>query len=855
MAMRVLAPILTQSVIEALPRLEQANAIVRSGSYIEVRSPFLANRFAKQLLGPNRRKRDLLFNELDLNGKLSLIDRLKSIGTSKKNWQFLFRKRPKGPLCDLESAVQNSQILSRVAHAQPVMTSNIIHQGLSGKSVEDRKKITGVARMGLVSALNALLFHDRTRQEAILDLGSLAEAEVDNYANNATGTFVSFFYPIQPQASWSFTERIQTLKEIIFNDSYSIQLRSLAINAIESSLHPLASRWMAESSGTAVPLDPPFRGYTTDTLDYVEDLVIVLEAAMKSAAQPLRHRASVILPTANAESSFLALKLPNPASRLERIARRFEALTRCDTDRETVPILELDSALLRFRDLLTQNIEKRSNATTAELKEAPDFAAASDDELSSTVAQIRQSVPALEHCVQVIGSLRERLREQGFHARIKLWAGSDWEPEEKVHMFGLQPPEWLVRTPRALVQEVLADPSLLDAETMRWLCLDESKRAGVFFNELGKQDQEGHFVGKIKKIGAFDTGQSVENFGRYIQGVNYARQGYGSQLVNKLIKDESIKNTDAILCAIAYLGYSKTHFEQLKSFLKTVNAAPSSVANVASSWINELRESEYCELMTLVAGPSLENAAIILAHLYEWLQKRGIESVDLEQLAWLCLESAPLVAENQTYVCDSLASALGRKDLNRGMSLLRRALESQIELTVQQDFLRPWNLFSLLGPHQFWDVLWEASAAAALDCVVQVALNNPGSHYRIASGVRHVLNQSEAADILINIASKSRDHAQIVCSCISADKRAFWKICCGIIECYPHDIQLQDAMISSATFYEAGYVGELRTNLEKRLTEMEELNNNPQTSAPVKVWIKKLEPILKNELESLVDYS
>jgi DNA-binding transcriptional ArsR family regulator len=275
------------SVVAALPKLEGLGIVRSKGLCVEIQSQFLANRFAKKLIRLHKNEFIKLFRALDLNGQLQLLGRLQGIGPDfDSHWKFLFRNKEsiKGPLCDFQTALHNSPFLYPVACAQPERISRLIDSGLRGATAEARKTITGNARSGLVRALEELLFHRETSVTAILNLGLLAEAEVENYANNATGIFCSYFFPVHPQASWSFGERLEALDRILSSDN-SDELRRVGITAIESSLHHMAHPIIEHASDAAKPLEPPFEHLELHYLDYLEDLIDIL---MKIAGMKMK---------------------------------------------------------------------------------------------------------------------------------------------------------------------------------------------------------------------------------------------------------------------------------------------------------------------------------------------------------------------------------------------------------------------------------------------------------------------------------------------------------------------------------------------------------------------------------------
>ena len=545
------------SVVAALPKLQSVGIIRLKGLHVEIQSQFLANRLAKKLIRLHKKAFVELFRALDLTSQLQLIGRLQGIGTSfDHDWQFLFRKKGliKGPLCDFQTAISNSPLLYPVACAHPRRVLGLIDNGLKRTTTETRKTITGDARRQLVWTLEELLFHRETSAKAILDLGLLAEAEVENYGNNATGVFCSYFFPRHPQASWPFSERLEVLEKILFTPDYSAELRGVGITAIESSLHHMAQPIVVHSSDAAAPLDPPFEHLEGQYLDYIEDLIDILMkiAQDEKEALMLAEQALVALPRANVESMIPVLRLTSPARRLERTIARFERLVEWATTGVRVSVSDLDAALKRCHNLLDKEIAKRGKITLSEIKNSSGFNEASDDEIKVLAADVERSIDRLQQYAHQIQTLIRALDQAAFAIRLKKWVGARRSPAE--YGGGAQRDE-LRKIPHALANEALANPLLLtgDAELLAWLCSDEAKKAGVFFEELGKLDTEHCFIDVIERFGALDTRQSVENFASYYAGLNEVDDNFVSAQLDKFIEERQIQ-MEAILGSICPYG-------------------------------------------------------------------------------------------------------------------------------------------------------------------------------------------------------------------------------------------------------------------------------------------------------------
>ena len=263
--------------------------------------------------------------------------------------------------------------------------------------------------------------------------------------------------------------------------------------------------------------------------------------------------------------------------------------------------------------------------------------------------------------------------------------------------------------------------------------------------------------------------------------------------------------------------------------------------------------------MKLVAGSMLQNAALVIYYVSAWNNIRQSIEGDLAQLAWSCFEAMPPITNKEAYNFDELAGALAKMDMKRGFNLLKRALEYPPKKLTPEDYLQPdlkqpWNPLSLDGQHVFWNTLRGPDHQFALRFVLQIGLNKPKLRYRIESGLLCVISQDEDADILVALARENQKQAELICHCITTfEKPNFYKIAFGILECYPNNEKIEDALVFSFGQLEGGYFQEWRQKLEKQLKKIEAIRDDPHISPEVKSWVGKLEPGLRRELEFLGD--
>ena len=537
---------------------------------------------------------------------------------------------------------------------------------------------------------------------------------------------------------------------------------------------------------------------------------------------------------------------------------RFERLTAWAVTGVQLSVSELDAALKRCHNLLNKDIAKRQKITVSEFKKSPSFKESPDDELEAAAVEVKHSCDGLREHSHKVQTLIRRLDQAGFSIRLKKQTGATRLLGESRR--GAQRNEFR-KALHTLASEALAAPSLLtdDEHLMAWLCSDEAKKADIFFEELGKLDTEHRFIDMIKHFGILDTPQSVQNSTSYFIGVNEIDQNFVSAQLDDSIKYKPTYTT-AILKAMTRAEYSAARYARIKQLLNDRVVSPSYVAQLVwqGPWITKLSERECYRLIRLVAGPTLQNASLVVYYVNEWHNVRHSIGDELARLAWSCFEAMPSITHNEAYNFDRLADILTKKDSKRGFSLLKRALEYPQETLKLEDFLQPvkqpWDPLSLYEQHVFWDTLWEPDHEFALRFVLQIGLNNQKIRYRIKSGLLRVINQDRDADVLIALARENQNQAELICHCLTTyEKPNFCKIAFGILDSYPRNEKIESALISAFHQLGGGYFDESRRRLKTQLEGIANLREDPDVSPPAIAWIDKLEPTVQHESEFLID--
>ena len=789
-------------ILNSLPRLESAGIVQIRGSYAEVLPPLFANSLATSALRGRFTELYILFTVLNQAAQLRLIRRLQAVKGDEVShfWDKLFG--PNGLLKDLPTALANRYLLRPVAEACPERIARLIEEGLKSMALEERFAIVGNVRRELIWAIERLLFCKRTSIAAIRCLAMLAEAETENYANNATGVFCECFHPFHPQLPLPLQDRLNLLNEIL-SPERSVKLRLIGVKAIESGLRRMGAITLRRSNGP-IPLDARPSMTYGDVSNYIEGLVDLLMTVAQSEEPELTKSARVTLPHAIAECAIQA----RPETAIERFQIIIDWAIKHGMP---ISISNLAESLRLAHRVFTERRDKADRLTAIKFQ---DYA-------------------------QRIEALISLIDKGDFSIRLKRWAGN-WTPEDHEYEIEKSGKDMYryERELQALAEEAIKNPGNLTDDHLTWLCSEEAKKAHTFFWWLGKMDSDRKWVAKIEEIGANKNGVTV--FSAYFGGLSLTNREFVSKRLDELTEAGQVM-AEAIVSATGYLGGDMAGVKRMEMLIRGGRVDPVFVERVLScgGWINSLSPNEYLRLLKAIVGPEMNNAPVVIDFLRMWLHaKRPIEG-ELAEFAWQCLEAAQPIKGNDTYNCDWLASNLAQYDPERGFKLLEKLLTQPYEKKY-------WNPIDHRRQNKFWSILRKADRKRALRFVLSLALRDPLQ--RITWDLHEIIDQESDADILITFALEGKRQAELVCECITAGRPCFWPIALKIIEKYPDSRKIQDTLARSVE--QRDWLWEVYSiHLENCRRDVERVLNDATTPVAARPWLKRLELSLRAEAE------
>jgi len=279
--------------IRVLETLEQAGLARRGGSFAEISIPILANYFINKVLSGRRNEMFALFARLEGPARLRFLSRLSEIQSPeiKSFWDEFFG--PEGPLKNFDSAVRSAHIVHLVSGTVPSRTLKLLESGLVNTNREQRLSIDDEDRRELMWALDQLLFRTKTSRGALKLIWLLAEAENENYGNNATGVLKECFHPLHTQMPLPLDERIEALKEFTADD-VSREGKIVAIEAAGEALSP-GSDTLRHSTGPD-PLDSMPAFNREEACNYICDLIDILISVADDNDSEVAGAALKVLP-------------------------------------------------------------------------------------------------------------------------------------------------------------------------------------------------------------------------------------------------------------------------------------------------------------------------------------------------------------------------------------------------------------------------------------------------------------------------------------------------------------------------------------------------------------------------------
>jgi hypothetical protein len=791
-------------VLSELEALERAGLARRGGSFAEITTPLLANYLVTKLLRGRRDEIFALFADLHELARIRFIRRLSQIESEEVEqfWDDLFDSSdPHSPFGTFKSALRQEHALRFVAGAVPERTIRLLEAGLIGTSREERLAISDEVRREFMWALEQLLFRAKTSASALRLIWLLAEAENEEWGNNATGVLSECFHPLHSQMPLPLDERLAAFREFTA-PQVTKEGKLVAIRAASKAFDP--DFYSFRHSTGPEPLDkcPVFT--RLDVYEYARALVDHFFGMAATEDKEVSREAIQELPR-------LVFELGIQGQPMEAI-ERFKTLV--DWAKSEKPGLEVFSVFENvnsLRESLRDHLEK-SKMTNEQKTEFEGY---------------------LARCEK----LRDILESGTFSLRLKRWVGG-WSREDhkKILVDGVETRRSCLELNK-LAKETVRQPSHLTADMISWLLSAKAQNAHTYFFELGKEDSEGHLRSKLEELGSRVDGARA--FSAYWGGWSCTDRAQAESRLIFLAASKAISD-NAITLAAAYVGPSEAILGMIEGGVLELYITPEGVSGILyGDWIRNVSAEQFLRLTRVIAGPKLEKATLVLDVFGRWIDESRPLERKLADLAWRCLEIAPAISHNKAYHIDKLASKLAQSEPERGFTLLEKLLR------VPHDW-HTWNPIDRFGAveNHFWSVLHSIDPERAVRTIFCVALTGLERRFWITSDFQEILDQANDAGILIKLATENESLAEVIAESTTAARPGFWPLAFKIIEKYPGNLNIKNALTRGIAQAEGGW-GPYSSHLGSSRQEVERVLNDPATPSTARLWLRDV----RNRLE------
>lgn len=787
------------NVITELEGLEKAGLARKGGSFAEITIPFLANYFVTKLLRGQHDKIFALFAGLSQVGQIRFIRRLSQVTSQEVDqfWDALFDGHDsRAPFGSLASALRQEQMLRYIAGATPERTIAMLERGLLQTSHEERLAISGEPRRELMWALEQLLFRRLTSGRALRLIWLLAEAENETFGNNATGVLSECFYPLHSQMPLPLDERLTALRAFT-SPEVSRHGKLVAIGAASNALDRHGAFMLRHSTGPQ-PLDKmPVFTYA-EVFKYSQDLVDVI---LSLGEEPDVAQAAL------GELPHLVLELGLQG--------------------------QAGESLERFERLIEWAMGERPGLELFTLFESLDFLSESlRDHLKEPTITEQQKTLFDEYLTRA-NRLKAKLETGSFSLRLKRWAaGWSREHHEKILVDGVETYRSCFELNK-LAKETVSQPLLLTDDLISWLLSVKARNSHMFFSELGKEDFEGRLRTKMEELGAKIEGDRA--FSAYWGGWSRRSRTEAERRLEFLAASNAL-SANAVTLAAAYMGPSEKILRMLEEKVSGLYITPDLLSGILyGDWIRNPSAEQFYRIVSVIAGPTLENAALAIDIIGRWIgEDKPLES-ELADIAWRCFEAVPRIRREKTYKFDNVAAKLAELEQERGFRLLEKLLQ------IQHDRLA-WNPIDRFGvqENRFWSVFHNSDPERALRTIFRVALTGtPERRFWITSDFGEILDQENDAKILSKLAAENERVAEVIAETVTAARPGFWALAFFIIEKYPSNLNIKSALTRGIAQAEGGW-GPLSSHLAASRQEVDRVLNDPATPSAARSWLRDI---------------
>ena len=743
--------------LEELGWLVEYGYAERGGSFASVAIPMLADYAASMAFQGQHAQMFALLVKLEQTGGTGrFLRRLLHLGGPdvQKFWDEMFEAE--GPLRDLGTALKDPDLVMMVSSAMPSKLLKMIKSGLEKMPLKERLEITADERRALVHALDELLSYRDTAMDAMRMLWRLAEAENENYGNNATGILTACFHHGHPQCALPIEERLKVLREGVKQPETTESMR-ITVKAAATAMDRHGPMIPLRQPKGYLPYDPVPSMTWDDVRRYWGEIVGILFAIATMKGDEAKEARRALLTVLE----FYAV-YGDPKDGTERLD---DIIGRLKKNAEEWDIARIFSVIAHARKELSEVL--KNGKVVAKWR-----------------PKVRDAIKRLR--------IMERGLAQRFDLQLQRWAGS-WRSSHE----GLEK----ARDGRLLYEyeldrlagKALRQPSLLSEDLIRWLVgcePDAPSRPGTFVFYLGSRDVRG----KFQKLfdGLAEIPEAANLFASYCAGRVRGGRMDGDAHLDALSGNGRVSG-EAILVATARLPAGERAIDRVCGLIEAGRLKPDAAAWVLSmgGWSEPLADDQFLRLARMIAGPDYARAPSVLQLFDMWRMKKTSAGKELREFIWECLErDLPPANSHNHWTYGHVAAWLMKWDPDRGFRLLERCLAR-----YQWDDEKHWQPIERESGDEFWDKLKEANSGRLYRILLDAAKRDPHLENHLSWKLKneHRLNQKTDREALVECAAASVEDARLVASWITtglgwADWRAVAE---PVLESFPDDEEVR----------------------------------------------------------------
>ena len=706
----------------------------------------------------------------------------------------------------LEGLTRGHQLLHELAPVCPEETADCLCRVLEPMPVEQRRGVVGQVRRYIVWTLEELAQHESTFDRAARMLAWLAEAENESFGNNATNVFIELFHIWHPYLSATHRSRLDLLRRLA-NDG-SQQMRILIAKAAGAALeaHKVYSLCGHDrlSPGETGP-----RSMTTDAIrEYVAGLARIEEDLIRGDDDKVMAAAAVGLAELSTDAvhrggvEFVLSPLESHGGELHR----------------RLGLRDLAKVLRQLR-WLRRTLREHPQEHTPE----------------ETARCAQNMLPRVDNCIAV-------LEGRTFADRLHLWTSSLTEDLiEETTYEGLQ--ERISGELRKLALEVLGCPDELDRTQLDWLMSEDAVRASLFFEELGAVDSGTVWVPAVGDLACRPGGERL--FAGYVGGWYRRSAKDAEDYLDEQANRDGV-DPQAIIHATLWISPSARSVELVTQVLTRTGVRGGQMLGYPgiAAWAEQLPDDALAQLVETCFQGSADGP--LCARFLNWRVRfsGGLPS-RLEESAWRVVESyLPSPSQQQqNFNWDRLAAHLSRHDPERGLALLRRAVEQAS--ASEND--RTWAPVEHPYEGGLWRTLCAHSRPKALAAVLEGAVHAGKRRRLVTWKVGEIVDLTKDEDTLDEFILSHPGPAEaalVVAECLDAARSGFWAYAAKLVAKFPSDDNLLSTLTMQASSSGPAW-GSLGAALEQRAEEALRLARQPDLDPAPRRWARRVADHLK----------